>query len=74
MEELDRLIGKRDHLGFLNAKNEVYRELNMKLQPPGREEALRLMAAHPNLIRRPLLVVGGRVLFGFKPEEWEGID
>lgn len=73
MEELNRLIGKRDHLEFLNAKNEVYRELNMKLNPPDREEALRLMAAHPNLIRRPLFVEGGKVLFGFKPEEWSEI-
>ncbi len=28
------------------------------------------MSAHPNLIRRPLIVETGRVWFGFKPEEW----
>lgn len=67
---MDRLIGKRDYLAFLNPKNELYRELNMKLNPPAREEALRLMAAHPNLIRRPLLVEGGRVLIGFNAAEW----
>lgn len=70
VEELDRLIGNRDYLDFLNPKNEVYRELGMKLDPPSRGEALKLMAAHPNLIRRPLLVEGRNVRFGFKPEEW----
>jgi arsenate reductase-like glutaredoxin family protein len=29
------------------------------------------MAEHPNLIRRPLLVLGDRVLFGFDPAEYE---
>lgn len=73
VEELDRLIGERDYLPFLNAKNELYRERNMKENAPSREEALRLMAEHPNLIKRPLLVEGGKVLFGFKPEEWIGL-
>lgn len=69
-EQLDKLIGKRDYLLFLNARNELYREMNMKLDPPSREEAIRLMAAHPNLIRRPLIVSGSRILFGFQAEEW----
>jgi arsenate reductase-like glutaredoxin family protein len=71
-EELDRLIGSRSHLEFLNTRNELYRERGMKENPPGREEALRLMAANPNLIRRPLLVDGRSILFGFQAEEWSG--
>jgi arsenate reductase-like glutaredoxin family protein len=69
-EELDRLIGPRDHLTFLNPRNELYRERSMKENPPTREEAIGLMAAHPNLIRRPLLVDGQQILFGFQAEEW----
>lgn len=46
----------------------------MKMDPPARDEALRLMAAHPNLIRRPLLVEGGKVLIGFNEEEWGEIE
>jgi arsenate reductase-like glutaredoxin family protein len=42
----------------------------MKENPPGREQALRLMAANPNLIKRPLLVDGQEILFGFQAEEW----
>lgn len=45
----------------------------MKQNPPAREEAIRLMAANPNLIKRPLLVKGSRILFGFQPEEWAGL-
>jgi arsenate reductase-like glutaredoxin family protein len=72
VEQLNALIDKRDHLKFLNAKNEVYRERGMKENPPSREEAIRLMAEFPNLVKRPLLVKGGTILYGFKEEEWAG--
>lgn len=68
--ELDALIGSRDYRRFLNTRNELYRERNMKEHPPTRREALELMAANPNLIRRPLWVRGGEVLFGFDEEAW----
>lgn len=70
VEELDRLIGKRDYREFLNPKNELYRTMGMKRNPPPREEALRLMSENPNLIRRPILVRGSKVLLGFKEDEW----
>lgn len=69
--QLEELIGERDYLRFLNPKNELYRERGMKQNPPPREEAIRLMSEHPNLIRRPLAVRGRRVWIGFDPEEWE---
>ena len=67
---MDKLIGARDYKLFLNPKNELYRERGMKENPPPRDEALRLMSAHPNLICRPILVDGRKILLGFKPEEW----
>lgn len=70
-EELDQLIGDRDYRKFLNSRNELYRQKNMGQQPPSREEALRLMAAAPNLIRRPVVIRGGRIVLGFDPEELE---
>ncbi len=42
----------------------------MKANPPSRAEALRLMSGNPNLIRRPILVRGSRVLIGFREDEW----
>lgn len=70
VEELDRLIGKRDYRDFLNPKNELYRQMGMKTNPPPREEALRLMSENPNLIRRPILVRGSKIVLGFKEDEW----
>ena len=71
MDELDRLIGDRDYKLFLNSRNELYRERKMKENPPPRAEALELMAANPNLIKRPLLVKGNRIVFGFDAIEME---
>ncbi len=65
VDELNRLIGKRDYRLFLNSRNELYREREMKENPPPREEALRLMSENPNLINRPILVKGGEILLGY---------
>jgi len=58
-------VGERDIISFLNTRNEQYREQKMKANPPARDEAFRLMAANPNLLRRPLLVDGDEILLGF---------
>lgn len=63
--ELEKLIGRRDYTEFLNPKNELFRAKKMKDDPPTRKEAIRLMAKEPNLIRRPVIVAGGRVVVGF---------
>ena len=67
-EELDALIGERDYKEFLNSRNELYRERDMKEHPPSRAEALRIMAAEPNLIRRPVVIAGNRIVLGFDEE------
>ncbi len=66
--ELEKLIGNRDYREFLNTRNELYRERGMKDNPPPREEALQLMAENPNLIRRPILVKGGKIILGYDEE------
>ena len=58
------MIGKRDYREFLNSRNELYRERDMKNSPPTRAEALKLMSETPNLIRRPILVDGDRIVLG----------
>jgi len=65
---LEKLIGRRDHTEFLNTRNELYRRDNMKDEPPTRKAAIRLMAKEPNLIRRPVITSGGRVVLGFDRE------
>jgi len=69
--ELEKLIGDRDHTEFLNTRNELYRRKNMKENPPSRKEAIQMMAAEPNLIRRPVILAGGRIVLGF---DKDGID
>lgn len=63
--ELDELIGERDYRLFLNPKNELYRRRRMKEHPPSRAEALRLMAQEPNLIRRPVVMRGRKIVLGW---------
>jgi arsenate reductase (glutaredoxin) len=63
--ELEKLIGKRDYTNFLNSRNETFRRKKMKESPPPRKEAIRMMTKEPNLIRRPVLVAGKRVVVGF---------
>jgi len=66
--ELDQLIGKRDHRKFLNSRNELYRARKMGENPPSRDEALKLMAAEPNLIRRPVTLRGSEMVLGYDEE------
>jgi Spx/MgsR family transcriptional regulator len=63
--ELQELIGKHDHEDFLNPRSEVFRKKHMKDNPPSRREAISLMAKNPDLIRRPVVVAGGRVVIGY---------
>jgi Spx/MgsR family transcriptional regulator len=66
--ELDELVGNRDHRIFLNTRNQLYRTRKMGQNPPSREEALQLMAAEPNLIRRPVVLRGVDIVLGYDEE------
>jgi arsenate reductase-like glutaredoxin family protein len=63
--ELGQLTRGRDYREFLNPRNELYRQRNMKEHPPSRAEALKLMAAEPNLIRRPVVIAGKQIILGY---------
>ena len=71
--ELDQLIGKRDYKEFLNPRNEFFRARQMAKHPPTRAEALKLMAKHPNLIRRPLLIGGSQIIIGFNDPAYRNL-
>ena len=71
--ELDQLIGERDYREFLNPRNELYRERNMKEHPPSRAEALKLLAAEPNLIRRPVVIAGKQIVLGYDEERLKAL-
>jgi len=69
--ELDELIGERDHKQFLSSRNELYRTRNMKDHPPTRAEAIELMAEEPNLIRRPIVMRGKRIVLGYDEDAFK---
>lgn len=71
--ELDEIIDDRDYTQFLSARNELYREKNMKEHPPTRSQAIALMAENPNLIRRPLVMRGHRLVIGFDEQAYKEI-
>ncbi|MGH9790260.1 MAG: arsenate reductase family protein, partial [Candidatus Acidiferrales bacterium] len=52
----------------LNPRNELYRERKMKERPPSRAEAIKLTAAEPNLIRRPVVIKGRQIVLGYDEE------
>jgi arsenate reductase len=68
--ELHELIGDRDYREFLNTRNELYRTRGMKEHPPSRAEAIKLMAKEPNLIRRPVVLRGSRIVLGVDEEAY----
>jgi len=68
-DELEKLIGDRDHREFLNTRNELFRQKNMKNTPPSRADAIRMMVSEPNLIRRPVIAARGRIVLGFDQAE-----
>lgn len=63
--ELTELFRGRDPRDFLNTRNEMYRRMKMKENPPSAGETIRLMAKEPNLIRRPLTIRGATFVAGY---------
>ena len=49
-------------LDFVSTRSPVFRTRPL---PESKQEAIDLMLEQPNLIRRPILVDGGEVTFGF---------
>ena len=42
--------------------------------PRSKKEAIDLMMQQPNLIKRPILVRGGKAIFGFDRQQYEKLD
>jgi arsenate reductase len=70
-ELLEKAMDPQNAKASLNARSGAFRKRELggrELTPP---EALALMAADPNLIRRPFFVDGDRVYQGFEPAKFE---
>ncbi|MBE6863309.1 MAG: arsenate reductase family protein [Ruminococcus flavefaciens] len=60
---------------FFNTSGMLYRSLELKDKLPdmSEDEQLDLLAGNGMLVKRPLLINGGKVLVGFKESEWTSL-
>ena len=71
-EHLERWCRELGWEVLLNRAGTTFRKLpDADKQALDERKAMRLMLAHPSLIKRPVLEYGGRLLVGFKPELYE---
>jgi arsenate reductase-like glutaredoxin family protein len=66
-EFLERHIDEKRFLDFVSTRSPVFKQRPL---PKSKKEAIDLMMAQPNLIRRPILVHGSKATFGFNKDEY----
>ena len=59
---LEEHVDEEQYLDYVSTRSPVFKERPL---PGSKHEAIDLMMANPNLIKRPILVRGGKVTFGF---------
>ena len=67
---LERHVDKDRFLEFVSTRSPA---LKQRPLPKSKKEAIDLMMENPNLIRRPILVRGSRVTFGFDRKAYDGL-
>jgi arsenate reductase-like glutaredoxin family protein len=55
-------------LDFVSRRSPVWKKQRL---PATKKQAIDLMLEQPNLIKRPVLIVGSRVVFGFDRTQYE---
>jgi arsenate reductase-like glutaredoxin family protein len=66
-EFLERHVDAKHFLDFVSTRSPVFKERPL---PRSKKEAIDLMMQNPNLIRRPILIKGSKVIFGFDKEQY----
>ncbi len=57
----------------MNSRSPAWKARNLDASKLTRARAIELMMEDPNLIRRPLVLAKGKAVFGYKPEEYDGL-
>ncbi len=65
---LERHVDAERFLEFVSTRSPVFKERKL---PKSKKEAIDLMMANANLIRRPILIKGSKVVFGFDKAKYE---
>lgn len=60
---------------FINTSGLLYKSMNLKDRLPTMTESeiIELLGTDGMLVKRPLLIGNGKILSGFKPEQWSEI-
>ncbi len=69
-EFLEQHIDATRFLDFVSTRSPVFKERPL---PKSKKEAIDLMMQQPNLIRRPILVRGSKVIFGFDKDKYQKV-
>jgi len=64
---LEKHIDAGRFLDFVSTRSPVFKQ---RALPRSKKEAIDLMMAQPNLIRRPILIQGSKVVFGFDKDAY----
>jgi arsenate reductase-like glutaredoxin family protein len=67
---LEKHIDNATFLDFVSRRSPVWKERSL---PETKEKAIDLMLEQPNLIKRPILVAGSQVIFGFDKARYEAL-
>jgi arsenate reductase-like glutaredoxin family protein len=65
---LEKHVDESRFLDFVSTRSPVWKTRPL---PRSKKEAIDLMMAQPNLIRRPIVIKGSKVTFGFDKEAYE---
>jgi arsenate reductase len=66
-EFLEKHIDPDRFLDFVSTRSPVFKERPL---PASKKEAIAMMMENPNLIRRPIMIKGSKVIFGFDKDEY----
>ncbi|HMB81900.1 MAG TPA: ArsC/Spx/MgsR family protein [Vicinamibacterales bacterium] len=64
---LEQHIDPERFLDFVSTRSPVFKERPL---PASKKEAIALMMENPNLIKRPIVIKGSTVIFGFDKEQY----
>jgi len=65
---LEKHIDPARFLDFVSTRSPVFKDRPL---PGSKKDAIDLMMDNPNLIRRPILIRGSKVTFGFDKKEYD---
>ena len=66
-EFLEKHIDAHRFLDFVSTRSPVFKDRPL---PKSKKEAIAMMMENPNLIRRPIMVQGSKVIFGFDKDAY----